>query len=234
MKRILVIDDEHQITRMLRTSLQINGYAVETAANGREGLQAFETSRPNLVITDLAMPIMDGLELTRAIRRTAETPIIVLSVRESDAMKVNALDDGADDYLTKPFSMPELLARVRVHLRKAPLSPPMESRIVVGDFVVDTDAHTVVVAGTAVHLTPKEFDLLVLFARRPERALTHKVLLKGVWGRAGENQPEYLRVLVAQLRKKIESGSTPRYIVSEPWVGYRFQPGDNDAKLTDS
>ncbi len=234
MRRILVIDDEPQITRMLRTSLQVGGYAVETAANGREGFQKFEISQPDLVITDLAMPEMDGLELTRAIRRVADTPVIVLSVRGGEAMKVTALDDGADDYLTKPFSMPELLARVRVHLRKAPANLPPNAKIAIGDFVVDTDAHTVVVAGAPVHLTPKEFDLLVLFARRPERALTHKVLLSGVWGRAGEDQPEYLRVLVAQLRRKIESGPTPRYVVSEPWVGYRFHPAGDGGKLTDS
>ncbi len=234
MKRILVVDDERQITRMLRTALQVNGYAVETAANGLEGFEKFEAAAPDLVITDLAMPEMNGLDLTRAIRRIADTPIIVLSVRDTDAMKVTALDDGANDYLTKPFSMPELLARVRAHLRKAHTIAPPEPQIVAGDFVIDTDAHTVTVAGAQVHLTPKEFDLLVLFARNPERALTHKILLSGVWGRAGEDQPEYLRVLVGQLRKKIESGSTPRYIVSEPWVGYRFHPAGDGAKLTSS
>ena len=234
MNRVLVVDDERQITRMLRTSLQAAGYAVDTAANGLEGFQQFESSRPDLVITDLAMPEMNGLDLTRAIRRVAETPIIVLSVRDADTMKVAALDDGADDYLTKPFSMPELLARVRAHLRKAQATTPVTPHIATGDFVIDTDAHMVSVAGTAVHLTPKEFDLLVLFARNPERALTHKVLLHGVWGRAGQDQPEYLRVLVAQLRKKVETGTTPRYIVSEPWVGYRFHPAGDGDKLTAS
>ena len=232
MKRILVVDDERQITRMLRTSLQAAGYAVETAANGLEGLERFEATHPDLVITDLAMPGMNGLDLTRAIRSKAETPIIVLSVRDADAMKVNALDDGADDYLTKPFSMPELLARVRAHLRKAQTSLPAEPRIVTGDFVIDVDAHSITLAGVAVHLTPKEFDLMVFFARNPERVLTHKVLLSRIWGRAGEDQPEYLRVLVAQLRKKVEGGSTPRYILSEPWVGYRFHPAGDITKLT--
>lgn len=234
MKRILVVDDERQITRMLRTSLQAGGYTVETAGNGLEGFERFETFRPDLVITDLVMPEMNGLDLTRAIRRIAETPIIVLSVRDVDAMKVAALDDGADDYLTKPFSMPELLARVRAHLRKTPTNLPTTPHIAVGDFVIDSDAHTVTLAGTAIHLTPKEFDLLILFSRNPERALTHKVLLRGVWGPAGEDQPEYLRVLIAQLRKKVESGPTPRYIVSEPWVGYRFHPTGDGAKLTAS
>ena len=186
------------------------------------------------MITDLAMPEMNGLDLTRAIRRIAETPIIILSVRDADAMKIAALDDGADDYLTKPFSMPELLARVRARLRKAQTSTSMEPHIVTGDFVIDSDAHTVTVAGTLVHLTPKEFDLLLLFCRNPERALTHKVLLRGVWGPAGEDQPDYLRVLIAQLRKKVETGSTPRYIVSEPWVGYRFHPAGDSSKLTTS
>ncbi len=232
MKRILVVDDERQITRMLRTSLQAGGYCVDTAANGLEGFQTFGSSRPDLVITDLAMPEMNGLELTRAIRRIADTPIIVLSVRDADAMKVTALDDGADDYLTKPFSMPELLARVRAHLRKTETRTPAAPQISVGDFVIDTDAHTVTVAGNPVHLTPKEFDLLVLFSRHPERALTHKVLLRGVWGPAGEDQPEYLRVLVAQLRKKVEDAAAPRYIVSEPWVGYRFHPAGDGGKLT--
>lgn len=234
MKRVLVVDDERQITRMLRTSLQAAGYVVEVASNGMEAFEKFEASRPDLVITDLVMPEMNGLDLTRAIRRLAETPIIVLSVRDADAMKVTALDDGADDYLTKPFSMPELLARVRSHLRKTPAITPMSPLVAIGDFVIDTDAHMVAVAGVTVHLTPKEFDLLVLFARNPERALTHKVLLRGVWGRAGEDQPDYLRVLVAQLRKKVEGGSIPRYIVSEPWVGYRFHPAGDGAKLTAS
>lgn len=234
MKRVLVVDDERQITRMLRTSLQAGGYAVETAANGLEGFEKFEAAQPDLVITDLAMPEMNGLDLTRAIRRIAETPIIILSVRDADAMKVAALDDGADDYLTKPFSMPELLARVRARLRNSQTSTSLEPHIVTGDFEIDSDAHTVTVAGAPVHLTPKEFDLLLLFCRNPERALTHKVLLRGVWGPAGDDQPDYLRVLVAQLRKKVETSSTPRYIVSEPWVGYRFHPTGDSSKLTTS
>lgn len=234
MTRILVVDDERQITRVLRMALQSSGYTVETATNGAEALDKFQAQPPDLVITDLAMPQMDGLELTRAIRRIADTPIIVLSVRDADAMKVAALDDGADDYLTKPFSMPELQARVRAHLRKFQSAPPQVSQLSVGDFVIDADAHTVLFLGAPIHLTPKEFDLLLLFARNPERALTHKVLLRGVWGRAGEEQPEYLRVLVAQLRKKVEGGPSPRYIVSEPWIGYRFHPTGDGLKLTTS
>lgn len=222
---ILVVDDERQIVRMLRASLQSSGYRVSAAANGAEALERFAAERPDLLITDLAMPEMSGLELTQAIRRSAQTPIIVLSVRGSDTMKVQALDEGADDYLTKPFSMPELLARVRAQLRRLPTSDPLEPRVAIGDFMLDQDAHTLTVRGNAVHLTPKEFELLLLFARSPRRVLTHKVLLRSVWGPAGEDQPEYLRVLIAGLRKKIERDpARPAYIQSEPWVGYRFQP----------
>jgi two-component system KDP operon response regulator KdpE len=224
LKRILVIDDERQITRMLRASLQGSGYEVLLAANGVEGLARFKQSQPDLIITDLAMPEMNGLELTQAVRRVSRTPIIVLSVRDTDAMKVKALDEGADDYLTKPFSMPELLARVRAQLRRSPETQVVEAHIETGDFIIDADAHTACVRGEAIHLTPKEFDLLLLFARSPGRVLTHKVLLRGVWGPAGEEQPEYLRVLIASLRKKIELGEGQRYILSVPWVGYRFQP----------
>jgi two-component system KDP operon response regulator KdpE len=225
LKRILIVDDEPQIRRMLRTSLQSSGYEVTQAANGLEALTQFESHAADLVITDLAMPEMNGLELTRAIRHIAATPIIVLSVRDTDVMKVNALDEGADDYLTKPFSMPELLARVRAQMRRLPEpQDKIATQLDLGDFVIDTDAHTAVVKGDAIHLTPKEFDLLVLFARSPGRVLTHKVILRAIWGPGGEHQPEYLRVLVAGLRKKIERGEGPKYIQSEPWIGYRFHP----------
>ena len=224
MNRILVVDDERQITRMLRAALQSSGYEVLVAGNGREALERFRSGRPDLIITDLAMPEMNGLALTQAVRAEAQTPIIVLSVRDADAMKVKALDEGADDYLTKPFSMPELLARVRVQLRSASQRRPNEPRVEAGDFVIDADAHLVSVRDEVIHLTPKEFDLLLLFARNPDRVLTHKVLLRAIWGVAGMDQPEYLRVLIAQLRKKI-AGPGVTYIQSEPWVGYRFQPG---------
>ena len=224
MNRILVVDDERQITRMLRAALQSSGYEVLVASNGLEALERFRAGKPDLIITDLAMPEMNGLALTQAIRSEAATPIIVLSVRDADAMKVKALDEGADDYLTKPFSMPELLARVRAQLRRLPAMDETQRRVEVGDFHIDTDAHSVTVRGAAVHLTPKEFDLLLQFARAPGRVLTHKVLLRAIWGPGGQDQPEYLRVLVAALRKKIEPGEGPKYIQSEPWVGYRFQP----------
>jgi two-component system KDP operon response regulator KdpE len=226
--RILVVDDERQITRMLRASLQASGYDVVVANDGMEGFARFESDHPDLIITDLAMPEMNGLELTQAVRNVSSVPIIVLSVRNGDRMKVKALDDGADDYLTKPFSTPELLARVRAQLRRGALAPAKELRLEVGDFVIDTDAHTAGICGTAIHLTPKEFELLVLFAASPERVLTHKVLLKAIWGSAGEDQPEYLRVLVAGLRKKIEQQGK-KYIQSEPWIGYRFQPSGRES-----
>lgn len=232
MKRILIVDDEPQITRMLRASLQNSGYEILIANNGADAYARVLADRPDLIITDLAMPEMNGLELTQAVRRVAQTPIIVLSVRNTDQMKVLALDEGADDYLTKPFSMPELLARVRAQLRRAVEAAPVASRVELGDFIIDTEAHTASLRGQSIHLTPKEFDLLLVFARGPHRVLTHKVLLRAVWGPAGDGQPEYLRVLVAQLRKKIEPAEGPRYILSEPWVGYRFDPAGAPALTT--
>ena len=224
MSRILVVDDERQITRMLRASLQAAGHEVTIANNGIEALNEFTRHTPELVITDLAMPEMNGLELTHAIRKLTSTPIIVLSVRDTDSMKISALDGGADDYLTKPFSMPELLARVRAQLRRVPDLEPQSMRIEEGDFLIDVNAHSATIRGALVHLTPKEFDLLVLFARNPGRVLTHKTILRAIWGLGAQDQPEYLRVLIAGLRKKVECTEAPRYIQSEPWVGYRFEP----------
>jgi len=236
--RILIVDDEPQITRVLRTSLQSNGHEVTVARDGVEALEMFLKAPPELVITDLAMPRMDGTELTREIRERSQVPIIVLSVRSQDAAKVAALDEGADDYMTKPFSIQELMARVRVQARRVDAATEVrESSIAVGDFRIDVERHQVMVRDAEVHLTPKEFDLMVYFARNADRVLTHKVLLRAIWGAAGANQPEYLRVLVAQLRKKIEAGGEPKYIVSEPWVGYRFSAepeGQDEATLTTS
>ncbi len=221
--RILVVDDERQITRVLRMALESHGYEVATAEDGRAALKAVQTFTPDLIITDLSMPNLDGVELTRAVRQAAATPIIVLSVREQDATKVQALDAGADDYITKPFSTPELLARVRVQLRRQPEPRELEpARISEGDFTIDLEAHRVVIRGAEVHLTPKEFDLLLLFVRNAGRVMTHKALLRAVWG-AGEHPPDYLRVLVASLRKKIDQPDTPSPIESEPWIGYRFR-----------
>lgn len=227
--KILIVDDEPQITRVLRTTLQSNGHEVMVAEDGVDALARFAKERPELVITDLAMPGMDGIELTRSIRQQSQTPVIVLSVRNQDAAKVAALDEGADDYITKPFSIQELLARVRVQSRRLTTASGVEAAVIeVGEIRVDVERHQASVRGVEVHLTPKEFDLLLYFARNAERVLTHKTLLRAVWGAAGVDQPEYLRVLVAQLRKKIEpdasKGAEPRYILSEPWVGYRLNP----------
>ena len=228
---ILVVDDEPQITRVLRTSLQSNGHEVTVAHDGADALEQFLKAQPDLVITDLAMPVMNGIELTREIRERSSVPVIVLSVRGNDASKVEALDQGADDYITKPFSIQELLARVRVQVRRlaAVDAPAAETTLELGDFRIDLERHQVAVRDAEVHLTPKEFDLMVYFARNSDRVLTHKTLLRAVWGAAGVDQPEYLRVLVAQLRKKIEPGGEPKYIVSEPWVGYRLSPAGDDA-----
>ena len=223
MKRVLAVDDEKQITRMLKTSLQSNGYSVVTAENGVKALEEFTINKPDLIITDLAMPLMNGLELTQEIRKISSTPIIVLSVRNTDSMKVAALDEGADDYLTKPFSMPELLARVRAQLRRPQGDAAgTAERREVGDFVLDTAAHTATLRGQLLHLTPKEFDLLTLLLTNADRVLTHKVLLRTIWGDSAEDQPEYLRVLIGQLRKKLDRGDGTRYIQSEPWIGYRL------------
>ncbi len=217
-----MVDDDAQITRMLRASLQASGYAVSVAGNGLEGFTRFEAERPDLVITDLAMPEMNGVELTQAVRRIATTPVIVLSVRGSDVTKVRALDEGADDYLTKPFSMPELLARVRAQLRRSGEPEPAVEVLAVGHFSLDAGRHCVSLRGQELHLTPKEFDLLGLLLRHADRVMTHKTLLRAIWGPAGEDQPEYLRVLIGQLRKKLERGDGVRYVKSEPWVGYRL------------
>jgi two-component system, OmpR family, KDP operon response regulator KdpE len=220
--RILVIDDESQITRVLRAALSAQGYDVRTANDPEEGLRVFRDWPPDLVITDLMMPGMSGVEVCRAIRSRATTPLLILSVREHERSKVEALDAGADDYVTKPFSIQELLARVRAHLRRAP--ERTTAAIEAGDFVVDARAHTITVQGKHIHLTPKEFDLLLHLARNPGKVMTHRALLSAVWGAQAAHQPEYLRVFVGQLRKKLEGETGRQYIQTEPWVGYRFVP----------
>jgi two-component system KDP operon response regulator KdpE len=220
--RILVIDDEPQITRVLRAALSAQGYDIRTANDPAEGLVTFQDWQPNLVITDLVMPEMSGVEVCRAIRTRSQTPVVVLSVREHERSKVEALDAGADDYVTKPFSIQELLARVRAHLRRAP--ERAAAALETGDFVVDPNAHTITVQGKDVHLTPKEFDLLLHLARNAGKVMTHRALLTAVWGAQSAHQPEYLRVFVGQLRKKLEAETGRQYIQTEPWVGYRFVP----------
>ena len=225
-RRILVVDDEPQITRVLRTSLTSQGYDIRVANNGETALEILKDWTADLVITDLAMPVMDGVELCRRVRAKSEVPIIVLSVRGEERTKVQALDVGADDYVTKPFGINELLARVRASLRRSPSSEEEEGGVIdAGDFHIDLDTHSVSVQGREVHLTPKEFELLVYLARRPEKVVAHRVLLRAVWGPNSTEQPEYLRVFIGQLRKKIEpEASSPHYLHTEPWIGYRFDP----------
>jgi two-component system, OmpR family, KDP operon response regulator KdpE len=226
--KVLIVDDEPQITRVLRTALSTQGYSLRVASNGVEGMEAVHDWRPDLVITDLAMPQMDGVELCRSIRAVSEVPILVLSVRNQDRTKIEALDAGADDYVTKPFSIQELQARVRAQLRRRFASQPEAQQVIaLGDFVIDIPQHRVLVRGQDVHLTPKQFDLLVVLAQHAGQVLTHRALLHAVWG-SNADQPEYLRVNIGQLRKKIETSDEPHYIITEPWIGYRFRPTGKD------
>lgn len=226
--RILIVDDEPQLTRVLRTGLKSHGYDVRVAADGQSGLEVFGDWQPDLLLTDLAMPNMDGLELCRRVRTVSQIPIIVLSAKGEEKTKVEALDIGADDYVTKPFGIDELLARVRAALRRASTSitkEPASTVLEVNDFRVDLESRSVTVEGRDIHLTPKEFDLLVYFINNAGKVLTHRTLLSAIWGGNYVEQSEYLRVFVGQLRKKIEpDASKPRYILTEPWVGYRFEP----------
>ena len=226
-RNILVVDDEAQITRVLKTSLSAQGYGIRTASDGMQALLEMKTWSPDLVITDLRMPNMDGLELCRQIRSESHIPIIVLSVKGEEAIKVEALDAGADDYVTKPFSINELLARVRAALRRTTIDEQSEAPVIdAGDFHIDIPARRVEVRNQEVRLTPKEFDVLVYLARHPYRVITHRALLSAVWGPNSLEQTEYLRVCIGHLRKKLEPDeAVPRYIVTEPWVGYRFEPG---------
>jgi len=224
---ILVVDDEPQITRVLRTSLSSQGYDIRVANSGEIALEIMKDWQPNLIITDLSMPSVDGVQLTRTVRAASNVPIIVLSVRDKEQQKIEALDAGADDYVTKPFNMSELLARVRANLRRAPADGEENPVIEIGDFRIDTAGRKVAVLHREVRLTPKEFDLLVYMARHPGKVITHRALLAAVWGGQSTEQVEYLRVFVGQLRKKLEpDAASPRYLVTEPWVGYRLEPGE--------
>lgn len=227
-KRILVVDDESQITRVLRRSLAAHRYEVRAAADGETALDTFHDFHPDLVITDLSMPEMSGIELCREIRKLSQIPIIVLSVKGEEKTKVAALDAGADDYVTKPFGMDELLARVRATFRRLSSTEEKESPVLTsGDFRIDLGTRQVSVSGKEVHLTPKEFDLLLYLFQNRGRVITHHNLLGAVWGGNFTEQTEYLRVFVGQLRKKIEpQTSQPKYILTVPWVGYRFVTGE--------
>jgi two-component system KDP operon response regulator KdpE len=221
---ILLVDDEVALQRAVEPLLRSRGYDVKVAGTAREATEVFTHDKPDLVILDLGLPDADGLGVCRWIRERSEVPILVLSARGAERDKVRALDEGADDFVTKPFGPEELLARVRSALRRV-FRPedPGTGRLEAGDLVIDFDRRRVIRAGEEIRLTPKEFDLLSVLARNAGRVMTHRALLKAVWGGTVSDQPEHLWVLVRQLRKKIEpDASNPRYIQSEPWVGYRF------------
>lgn len=220
--RILVVDDEHQIRRMLITALGAHGYTIAEASSGREGLSQALIFHPDLVVLDLGLPDMDGMDVIRAFREWSITPVIVLSVREREGDKIGALDAGADDYLTKPFSMGELLARIRVALRRTP-GADNSPLLTFPGLSVDLARRTVLVKGEELKLTPTEYEILKYLALHAGRVVTHGQLLRAVWGPNYQEETHYLRVYIGQLRRKIEDDpSRPRYITTEPGVGYRF------------
>ena len=222
--RILLVDDEVSIQRAVAILLESRGYRVDVAGTGSAALRMAQEQPPDLVVLDLGLPDTDGTEVCRQLRRTLKAPIIVLSARAGEAEKVKALELGADDYVTKPFGPEELVARIRVALRRVmPAEMPDGGQFVAGDLIIDYDRHRVLLQDSEIRLTPKEFELLSLLARNHDRVLTHRAILKAIWGPNAVGQPEHLWALVAQLRKKIEPDpGVPRYLVSEPWVGYKF------------
>ncbi len=222
--RILIVDDEPQIRRTLRATLVPQGYQVADARSGEDALEMLREEKPDLVLLDLNMPGMSGLETCRSIREHSDAAIIVLTVRDAEKDKVRALDAGADDYMTKPFGMPELLARIRAALRRLPVPPDAEpQRLELDDLVIDFAARRVRLGGRERRLTPKEFDLLRYLASNANQAIPHRKLLQAVWGPDYGNEVEYLRVFINHLRKKIErTPARPKLLLTEPWVGYRF------------
>jgi two-component system KDP operon response regulator KdpE len=221
---ILLIDDELSIRRATATLLRSRGYAVAVAACGTEALDLFDRERPDLVIVDLGLPDMDGTVVCQRLRARANVPIVILSVRGEERSKVEALDAGADDYVTKPFGPEELLARIRAGLRRsAERDGEPHGRIQLGDLIIDFDRRRVYRGDTEIRLSPKEFELLAVLATHAGRVLTHRTILKTIWGINSAGQQEHLRVLVGQLRKKLEiDPAHPQYVLTEPWVGYRF------------
>ena len=221
---VLVIDDEVQMLRALRRILSENHFQVQTAATGEDGLSLAATAQPDVIILDLNLPDMDGTQVCERLREWTLTPIIVLSARDDQKQKVLALDKGADDYLTKPFGIDELMARVRVALRhKSRFQPDRESVIRTGDLVIDLSAHLVTRQSAEVRLTATEFKLLAYLAGNSDRVLTHRAILKQVWGDAYQDQTEYLRVYIRQLRIKLEADPhDPQLLITEPGIGYRF------------
>ena len=225
--RILVVDDEPNIIATVAPLLRARGYEVFSAMTGRAALEAIERDQPDLMVLDLGLPDLDGAGVCRRVRETSGIPILVLSARGAEGDKVKALDAGADDYVTKPFGTEELLARIRAALRRVDGSASSGEPIVRGDLVIDRQRFRVLRGEQELRLTPKEFELLLYLAQHPGRVLTHRTLLKAIWGPHSVDQPEHLRVLVGSLRKKIEPNpSTPKYILTEPWVGYRFADSD--------
>ena len=221
---ILIVDDEPQIRRVMRTTLSSNGYSVIEARSGEEALDIIGKERPELVLLDVNMPGMSGLEVCREIRDQSEVAIIMLTVRNSEHDKVLALDAGADDYVVKPFSIEELLARIRAALRRTSSPEPVPA-YVSSDLQIDFERRKVLVQGRPVRLTPKEFELLRHLVTSQGKPLEHRRLLQAVWGPDYGNETEYLRVFINQLRKKIEPDPAhPKYIHTDPWVGYRFEP----------
>jgi len=219
---ILIVDDEPQILRVMRTGLPARGFNIRTASDGEEALREIEKQMPDLVVLDLVMPGLTGLEVTRTIRSFSQVPIIVLSAKGSEQDKVVALEYGADDYLTKPFGMNELIARIRAVLRRT--STDEEPIIQVAEVTVDSLRRIVRVGDREVRLTPKEFEVLKYLVSNAGKVVAHRILLKAVWGWQSSEQTEYLRVIVNQLRKKIEPDpEKPQYILTEPWIGYRFK-----------
>ena len=222
--RILVVDDDPQIRRVMRVTLTGQGYEVDDAKTGEIALEKLREARFDLVLLDMNMPGMGGIETCRAIRSTSEIAMIMLTVRDTDADKVEALDAGADDYVTKPYNAPELLARIRANLRRTPWTQGPVGRLAIGSVEVDFDTRQVSSRGRRVRLTPKEFELLRYLVAHANKVLTHRELLQAVWGPDYGDQVDYLRVFVNQLRKKIEANpSSPTHLLTEPWVGYRLQ-----------
>ena len=222
---VVVVDDEPAILRALSVALRARGYTVETATDGASAIDLIATSDPAAVVLDLGLPDLDGIEVCRRVREWSEVPIIVLTADGADDRKVKALDTGADDYVTKPFSTPELLARLRVALRhrtRAVAGSSSEAVQVVGDVEVDQAHHTVTVGGQPLALTPKEFGFLAVLARHPGRVLTHRTILQAVWGEEYGTESQYLRVYASQLRKKLQDDPDHPRLVTAPGVGYRL------------
>jgi two-component system KDP operon response regulator KdpE len=221
--RILVVDDQPQMRRLMRSTLTAAGYEIEDAKTGEEALQRVREFRPDLVLLDINMPGMGGLATCREIRTGADIGIIMLTVRNSEKDKVAALDAGADDFVTKPFSTPELLARIRAALRRLPVSQSSPIRLRMGKLLIDFGARTVANGSRTAHLTPKELDLLRYLTQSPNKTVSHRELLQAVWGPDYGDQVDYLRAIIKNLRKKVElNPDDPQYVVTEPWVGYRF------------